>query len=108
MTRVSNKTLSLRQIIDRDLTGILSPASEAIPWYNEDQTIPDFKRMDLVDRDNYRSSLEQQRVELEETARNEKKEAARKRNEAKRARQEAAKKDGPNETNEPSRTDGGK
>lgn len=77
-TRVG-KTLSLRELIQRDLVGMIkpSPAFNAQEFFDEHNFIPDFKSMDLVDIDLWKEALDAQLKEVNATIREEVKERKR-------------------------------
>lgn len=60
-----SKSLSLREIINRDLHGMLTPSGDVQPWYNEEFEVPDFKRMDLEEIRQYKEFLSEQKKEID-------------------------------------------
>lgn len=91
-----SKTLTLRELIQRDQSHLLSPAnSEATPYYNEDEVIPDFSRMEKTDILMWKTQLDERLAELNAEVAEELNTNKKRRAEAKRKADEAARKDEP-------------
>ncbi|AXH76433.1 MAG: hypothetical protein [Microviridae sp.] len=59
-----SKSLSLKELIARDLKGLIEPSHSATPFYDEEFVVPDFKKMDIVDIEIWKQDLDNRVVEV--------------------------------------------
>lgn len=55
---VPSKSLSLKEIIARDLVNMVTPADKSVPFFDDNFLIPEFGKMDLVDIDIWKDNLD--------------------------------------------------
>lgn len=54
---VPGDAMSLRDLLDRFARGLALPEPRQQPYYNQEEVFPNFKKMDLVDQEDYMENL---------------------------------------------------
>jgi hypothetical protein len=71
---IPDQTMSIEQIMKRYAAGMSLGGTNKVPIYNGEEDVPDFKRMDLAEIEEYKRGLKQyiqeRQINIEETRRN--------------------------------------